>query len=241
MRLNRYLAQCGLGSRRAVEELIKAGRVRINGRVVERLAIHVDEQKDRVAVDEQPVGLPVRYEFIMLHKPKGYDVTRGGRHHHRRAYDLLPSGTHPSVQAVGRLDRNSTGLLLFTNDGELNFRLTHPRHGCRKVYAVDVEGAVGREVLRRLEDGVELEDGPAKVIEVEKQQTGSRGESHLRIVIAEGRKRIIRRMCEAVDHPVVRLHRTAVGPLELGDLPIGRTRPLTSREVTRLRRSVGQD
>jgi len=149
MRLNKYLALCGLGSRRAVEQLILDGQVAIAGRPVSDLATQVGEGA-AVSIQGRPVHPVPRssFDYILLNKPRGYDVTRGGRHHHRRAWDLLPRETHPSVQSVGRLDRDSSGLLLFTNDGELAFRLTHPRYGCRKVYEVEVEGKVGAERWR---------------------------------------------------------------------------------------------
>jgi 23S rRNA pseudouridine2605 synthase len=239
MRLNKYLAHSGLGSRRAVEQLILDGQVSVNGQVARELATQVEPGRDSVFVAGKPVQPAVEFTYIMLNKPRGYDVTRGGRHHHRRAWDLLPKGTHPSVQSVGRLDRNSTGLLLFTNDGELAFRLAHPRHGCRKVYLAELEGTIGEESLRRLTGGIELEDGPARALEAERWPEAVKGQSRLRIVMGEGRKHIVRRMCEAVGHPVLNLERTAVDGLEIGELPRGKTRFLTGREVNRLRQSVG--
>jgi len=175
----------------------------------------------------------------MLNKPRGYDVTRGGRHHHRRAWDLLPEDTFPNVQSVGRLDRDSTGLLLFTNDGDLAFRLAHPRYGRRKVYEIEVEGKVPDEALGRLTQGLELEDGPERALQAERLPAKSAGQVRLRLVLEEGRKRIVRRMCEALGHPVLSLNRAAFGDLSLGDLPRGKTRPLTEREIRRLRQSVG--
>lgn len=239
MRLNQFLAQCGLGSRRAVEQIILGGQVILNGRLIRELATQINPERDRVTVAGKPVRPARQLEYIMLNKPRGYDVTRGGRHHHRRAWDLLPAGTHASVQSVGRLDRDSTGLLLFTNDGDLAFRLAHPRYGCRKVYIVDVEGKVGEALLRRLTEGIELEDGPARALDARRVPTTAEGQSRLLIVMSEGRKRIVRRLCEALGHPAVALNRTAVGGLELGDLARGKTRPLSRREVTRLRQSVG--
>jgi 23S rRNA pseudouridine2605 synthase len=242
LRLNRYLASCGLGSRRSVESLIRSGEVRINGKVVRELSTTVNTDHDKVTVGIKDVRPPMGRVYILMHKPRGYDVTRGGRHHHRRAWDLLPAGTHQSVQSVGRLDRNSTGLLLFTNDGETANRLTHPRFGCRKFYDVLVSGKVNEATLRKFREGIELDDGPARVVEIERlrinpermgDQTGRTG---LRMVITEGRNRIIRRMCDAVEHPVVALHRTRMGPLELGKLPTGRTRPLKQHEVNTLKK-----
>jgi len=239
MRLNKFLAQSGLGSRRAVEQLILAGTVSVNGAAVRALATQVDEENDQVVVGGQAVRPVRQFEYLLLNKPRGYDVTRGGRHHHRRAWDLLPKDTHNSVQSVGRLDRDSTGLLLFTNDGELAFRLAHPRYGCRKTYEVDVEGNLSLVAMARLSEGVELEDGPARAVQVEKLPGLVKGQGRLKIVMVEGRNRIVRRMCEALGHPVVALNRIAVAGLELGDLPRGKTRPLSKQEVRRLRQAVG--
>ena len=241
MRLNKYLALCGLGSRRAVEQIILEGQVTINGRKVADLATQVDEGHDVVSVGEsilQPVHSR-NYEYILLNKPHGYDVTRGGRHHHRRAWDLLPKETHPSVQSVGRLDRDSTGLLIFTNDGDLAYRLTHPRYGCRKVYEVETEREMNDETLRRLKTGVDLEDGPAHAVSAERIPADVSGYPRVQIVMEEGRNRIVRRMCDAVGHPAVNLNRSAIGPLQLGSLARGKTRLLNRREITKLRKLVG--
>jgi len=240
LRLNRYLAGCGLGSRRSVESLIRSGKVRINDRVVRELATTVDPGHDCVTVEGKQIRPASGPVYILMNKPRGYDVTRGGRHHHRRAWDLLPNSTHPSVQSVGRLDRNSTGLLLFTNDGETANRLTHPRFGCRKTYAVLVKGQVDDVTLKRFSDGIELDDGPARAIEIrrlstsgERTREGDR-QAGLQMVITEGRNRMIRRMCQAVEHPVIALHRSRLGPLRLDSLPTGKTRPLKRQEVTAL-------
>jgi 23S rRNA pseudouridine2605 synthase len=240
MRLNKYLALCGLGSRRAVEQLITEGQVEIGGRTVSDLATQVDESQDTVTVQGHAVRPVERrnFEYIILNKPRGYDVTRGGRHHHRRAWDLLPKDTHPSVQSVGRLDRDSTGLLLFTNDGELAFRLTHPRFGCRKVYDVEVEGDPSMETLARLTQEVMLDDGPAHAVSVERIPSPPSEPVRLRIIMEEGRNRIVRRLCEAVGHPVVSLDRIVFGPLHLNNLSRGKTRALTPREIGALRREV---
>lgn len=239
MRLNKFLAQSGLGSRRAVEQLILDGIVKVNGKPVTELATQVDLEHDTVEVQGRTVRPVRKLEYIALNKPRGYDVTRGGRHHHRRAWDLLPEGTHPSVQSVGRLDRDSMGLLLFTNDGELAFRLTHPSYGCQKTYEVAVEGNVAPETAQQLMNGVELEDGLARAVLAVKMPSTEEGISRLKVIMEEGRNRIVRRMFEALRYPVVALNRTAIGGLTLGIIPRGKTRPLTSREVMVLRKSVG--
>lgn len=238
MRINKYLAQSGLGSRRSVEELISGGKVSINGKVVRELFTQVGEE-DRIEVKGKVVRPPRSHVYVVMFKPKGYDVTRGGRHHHRRAWDLLAEGTHPSVQSVGRLDRDSSGLLLFTNDGDLAFRLSHPSHGCKKIYEVLLEGEVTDETIKKLGAGVELEDGMAHALKVRKLDCPEKGYAVLALTMGEGRKHIVRRLCEAVGHPVLELHRTDIGPLNIGKLRKGKTRPLTEAEIARLYNTVG--
>jgi pseudouridine synthase len=226
VRLNRYLASAGVGSRRAVDELIRAGRVTVNGQMGE-LGGAVGEG-DVVAVDGRPVA-PQELAYLMLHKPPGVVTTARDPQGRRTVVDLVESPQR--VYPVGRLDRDTTGLLLLTNDGELANRLAHPRHGVEKTYVADVEGDPPPDVLRRLAEGVELADGPTAPARVRRLGAG-----RIELVIHEGRNRQVRRMCEAVGHPVRRLHRSAYGSLELGALAEGRWRALTSEEVDALRR-----
>jgi pseudouridine synthase len=225
VRLNRYLASAGVGSRRAVDELIRAGRVTVNGQMGE-LGSAVGEG-DVVAVDGRPVA-PQELAYLMLHKPPGVVTTARDPQGRRTVVDLVESPQR--VYPVGRLDRDTTGLLLLTNDGELANRLAHPRHGVEKTYVADVEGDPPPDVLRRLAEGVELADGPTAPARVRRLGAG-----RIELVIHEGRNRQVRRMCEAVGHPVRRLHRSAYGALELGALAEGRWRALTSEEVDALR------
>jgi pseudouridine synthase len=225
VRLNRYLASAGVGSRRAVDELIRAGRVTVNGQMGE-LGGAVGEG-DVVAVDGRPVA-PQELAYLMLHKPPGVVTTASDPQGRRTVVDLVESPQR--VYPVGRLDRDTTGLLLLTNDGELANRLAHPRHGVEKTYVADVEGDPPPDVLRRLAEGVELADGPTAPARVRRLGAG-----RIELVIHEGRNRQVRRMCEAVGHPVRRLHRSAYGALELGALAEGRWRALTSEEVDALR------
>ena len=225
VRLNRYLASAGVGSRRAVDELIRAGRVTVNGQVGE-LGGAVGEG-DVVAVDGRTVA-PQELAYLMLHKPPGVVTTASDPQGRRTVVDLVESPQR--VYPVGRLDRDTTGLLLLTNDGELANRLAHPRHGVEKTYVADVEGDPPPDVLRRLAEGVELADGPTAPARVRRLGAG-----RIELVIHEGRNRQVRRMCEAVGHPVRRLHRSAYGALELGALAEGRWRALTSEEVDALR------
>jgi pseudouridine synthase len=176
----------------------------------------------------------------MMNKPLGYEVTRSRRHACKRVYNLLPEDTPPSVQPVGRLDRDSCGLLLFTNDGELAYRLTHPGYGCPKTYLVQVKGRIDPREIERLRSGIELEDGPARPLCVDTVSGQRPAVRCLKMVMGEGRKRIVRRMCAAVGHPVVSLQRIAQGPIRLGALPEGETRTLSQEEVEALRRTVAK-
>lgn len=235
-RLQKYLAHAGVASRRKCEELIAAGRVRVNGETVTVLGTQVDPQRDRVEVDGRLITLPRRHTYLLLNKPRGYLTTAQDPHGRRTVMDLIPSGTR--VYPVGRLDLDSEGLLLLTDDGELAQRLTHPSHEHDREYHVWVDGRPEQGSLQQLRQGIELEDGrtwPAKVTVLRRE----RGGTWLRFVIHEGRKRQLRRMCEAVGHPVRRLIRVAMGPLALGDLAEGQHRSLTRQEQQALRRAVG--
>ncbi|MBI3736510.1 rRNA pseudouridine synthase [Candidatus Sumerlaeota bacterium] len=232
MRLNRYLAQCGAGSRRSVEDFIREGRVRLNGAVTREMGTQVDPASDRVELDGKEVRPAESPVYIMLNKPAGYDVTRRDPHSGRTIFDLLPSDLPASVQAVGRLDRDTTGLLLLTNDGELAFRLTHPRHGVEKEYLCFGPRPATRDQLDQLVSGVALDDGLARALKAENVETPSRA---LRMVVSLGRKRIIRRLCKAVGFELTALHRSRVGPIALGDLQEGNSRGLTAHEIAGLR------
>lgn len=225
MRLNAYLARAGVASRRKADELIKAGRVTVNGRPGELNTFVA--AADRVEVDGRPVAKQ-RLAYLLLHKPAGVVTTArdpGGR---PTVVDLVPQD--PRVVPVGRLDADTTGALLLTNDGELAHRLAHPRYEVDKVYVADVEGDPTDEAVRALAEGVELEDGrtaPAKARRV--------GPSRIELTLHEGRRHQVKRMCEAVGHPVRRLHRGAYAGLTLGRLLPGQWRELTRDEVEALR------
>jgi pseudouridine synthase len=242
MRLQKMLAHAGVASRRASEQLILQGRVQVNGRVVTEMGTKVDPRRDVIVVDGKRVRVARKRRYYKLHKPAGYlSVMRDSRGR-RTLADLVPNvdGLHP----VGRLDLDSEGLILLTDDGELTQLLTHPRYEHSKEYLVLVRGVPKRNVVRDLQAGIELEDGktsPARVTQPVETPLGSapRGQTWLKMVIHEGRKRQIRRMCAAIGHPVQRLVRVRVGPIELEDLPIGSYRPLTRSELHRLRTVVG--
>ena len=229
-RLQKTLARLGFGSRRVCEELIEQGRVTVNGDVAV-LGRRIDVEHDAVAVDGVPVGVRPDLVYYLLHKPAGVVTTASDTHGRDTVLELVPA--EPRVFPVGRLDMDTEGLLLLTNDGELAHRLTHPSFGVDKEYLAHVEGKPDKNALVRLRKGVELEDGmtaPAKVALLD--------DSLLRIVIHEGRKRQVRRMCEAIGHPVIRLVRTRIGPLTDTKLKAGEWRRVTSEEVIALSRSL---
>ena len=231
-RLAKYLAHAGVASRRAAERLIGDGRVTVGGSVVSDPAHAVDESSE-VAVDGRPVA-PEPREVHALHKPAGVVSTARDTHGRATVVDMVAS--EQRLYPVGRLDADSTGLLLLTNDGELAERLTHPRYGVEKTYRVSVEPpSVSERALRRLREGVELDDGPTSPARVRR-----RGPGVLEISIAEGRKRQVRRMCEVVGHRVTALERVAFGPLRLSGLAEGESRRLTAVEVERLREAASQ-
>lgn len=212
-----------------------AGRVQVNGRTVQELGFQVDPDRDEVRVDGRVIRPPARLCYYILHKPAGYVTTVSDPQGRPTVMSLVPSSER--VYPVGRLDLDTEGLLLLTNDGPLAHRLTHPRYGVRKVYLAQVAGLVGPETVERLRRGVVLEDGPTaparvRVVGQDKESTV------LELEISEGRKRQVRRMCQAVGHPVLYLKRIAFGPLRLGRLPLGACRLLTDAEVAALRRAA---
>ena len=234
-RLQRSLARAGFGSRRACEELIRAGRVSIDGRVA-ALGDRVDPARQTVAVDGHRVSVDPELRYFLLHKPTGVTTTLADPHAERDLTEFLPDGGR--VFPVGRLDRDTEGLLILTNDGDLANRLLHPRHEVEREYLAEVEGVPGDRDLARLRAGVELEDGPARAISARVAGTsGERGA--VRLVLTEGRKREVRRMLAAIGFPVRRLVRLRFGPLRLGDLAPGERRPLEAEEVSALYRTAG--
>ncbi|HEX5726118.1 MAG TPA: pseudouridine synthase, partial [Longimicrobiaceae bacterium] len=234
LRLQAYLARAGVASRRHSEELIAQGRVEVNGAVVTTPGTKVRPGRDRVAVDGRTVDLG-KVVWIALHKPKGYTTSRHDQYGRETVYELLPEN-YQALFHVGRLDRDSEGLLLLTNDGETANRLLHPSFGTTKEYLADVEGKPSTEVLRRLVEGVELEDGTARAESAQRVRQVDLDVFRLRVVLREGKKREVRRMLEAVGHPVRRLLRQRFGPVELGELPKGKWRVVLPAELNRLTR-----
>jgi 23S rRNA pseudouridine2605 synthase len=235
MRLAKFLAHAGIASRRAAEDIVRAGRVTVAGETVLDPARDVDEHSG-VAVDGEPLRGAREHVVFAVHKPEGVVSTAKDTHGRPTVVELAPRGAG-RLYPVGRLDVDTTGLILLTNDGDLAHRLTHPSFEVPKVYRARVgRPPVRAEAMNRLRDGIELEDGrtaPAKVRRL--------APDTLEITIHEGRKRQVKRMCEAVGHPVKRLERIAFGPLELGDLPRGRWRRLSDAEVQSLMAAASVD
>jgi pseudouridine synthase len=233
VRLQKYLAMAGAASRRAAEKMIMEGRVKVNGQTVTKMGVTVD----LVELDNRPVKLSAKKEYILLYKPVGYLTTLKDPYGRPTVKDLIKD-VESRVFPVGRLDLDTSGLLLLTNDGELANRLTHPAYGVEKEYLVRVHDLPGSEVLQKLEKGIMLDDGctaPAKVRLIK----GGRPTSVLTLTIREGRNRQVRRMLEAVQHPVVSLKRIRFGPLTLTGMKSGHWRRLTAAEVKALKGLVG--
>jgi 23S rRNA pseudouridine2605 synthase len=234
-RLQRALARAGWGSRRSAEDLIRQGRVTINHRVAE-IGDRTDPSQDVVEVDGRRVSIDPSRRYIAFHKPAGVTTTLGDRHAESDIRPYLPAGSR--VVPVGRLDRDTEGLLLLTNDGALANRLAHPRYGVEKEYLAEVDGVPSGRQVARLRRGVQLADGTARAVAARRvARAGERGA--LRVVMVEGRKREVRRMLGAVGLPVRRLVRVRVGPVRLGRLAAGEVRELTPEEVRALYRAAG--
>jgi len=235
-RLHKFMAQSGVASRRSSEDLIAQGKVRVNGKLVTQPGFKIDPLKDRVEVDGQSLHLPEKNIYILLFKPAGYLSTVNDPQGRRKVTDLL-HGIKQRVYPVGRLDYDSEGLLLLTNDGELTNALTHPSHEIPKTYHAHVQGVPEQAKLDVLARGVVLEDGvtaPAKV----KLFRNMGDSAWLEITIHEGKNRQVRRMCEQIGHPVIGLRRVGIGPLKIGDLQRSRYRHLTAGEVKMLKKAA---
>jgi 23S rRNA pseudouridine2605 synthase len=238
-RLQKILSAAGVASRRLAEELITQGRVTVNGRTVTELGTKADADRDEIKVDGRRIRAVKRRRYILLYKPRGYITSRSDPQGRATVMDLVKS-IHEYIYPVGRLDYDSEGLLLLTNDGELAARLTHPRHEVDKVYEARVRGVPDPHALERLEKGVTIEGrrtSPARVRASEPQQRQSGEQTVIELTIHEGRQRQVRKMFEAIGHPVVRLRRVRIGPIADPALKAGYYRELTAPEVARLRRA----
>lgn len=238
-RLNKYIAQAGIASRRRADELIAYGKVRVNGKVVRELGTIV-APGDKVDVSGTPIAPLTNTAYLVVHKPAGVLTTMRDPQGRRTITELLPKHA-PRVVPVGRLDYDTAGVLLMTNDGDLANRLLHPRYGVEKTYRATIAGRLSTEEVKRLNDGVLLDSGEQAAgakLRVVSVRTGT---SVVDITIHEGRNRQVRRMFDAVGHAVQALVRLRFGPIALGDLPVGHTRALTPKELSALRRVASQD
>ena len=237
IRLQKVLAAAGIGSRRKCEELIAQGRVEVDGKVVDRMGVRVDPDSAVVRVDGERINVAPDRVYLALNKPIGVVTTMSDDLGRPCIGDYFGE-RRERLFHVGRLDTDTEGLLLLTNDGELSNRLTHPSWGIEKVYLAQVQGQIAKDVGKTLMAGIELDDGPAVVDHFAVVQQAE-GRSLVEITLHEGRNRIVRRIMEAVGHPVNRLVRTQVGQVRLGDMRPGAVRPLTRSEVAELYESVG--
>ncbi len=231
-RLQKILSQAGIASRRASEQLMRDGRVTVNGATIRELGTKADASSDDIRVDGRRIRVVERRRYLLLNKPRGYVTTRSDPQRRPTVIDLL-GGVRDYLYPVGRLDFDSEGLLLLTNDGDLAARLTHPRHGLPRVYDVRVLGDVDRHDVERLAKGVTIEGRRTSPADVK-----ALGPSHLLVTIREGRNRQVRKMCDAIGHPVSSLRRIAIGPIRDARLKPGQWRDLTAQEVARLRHAV---
>ena len=237
-RLQKILSRAGSASRRAAEQMILAGRVRVNGRVVDRLGSKADPAHDRIELDGRPLKTSQELLYYLLYKPPGY-ITSLKDPQGRPTITAFLAGIKTRVYPVGRLDRDAEGLLVLTNDGELAGRLMHPRHHVPKTYRVKVRGLPSREALARLAGGeIILGDRPAAPAEVSLLKTG-RDRAWLKMTLIEGRHHQVKRMCSIVGHPVLKLKRISYGPLELGRIEPGGVRRLGAFEVAALKKAAG--
>ena len=237
IRLQKVLAAAGIGSRRACEVLIEEGRVEVDGQVVLEQGMRVDPSRSVIKVDGMRIPTAPGHVVLALNKPRGVHSTMSDERGRPCVGDYL-SGRKERLFHVGRLDADTEGLLLLTNDGELAQRLAHPSHGVTKTYLAQVRGTIPRDLGRRLRDGVELEDGIVRVDRF-KVVTSAPGRALVEVVLHEGRKHVVRRMLAEVGHPVEGLVRVKVGPIGLGDLRSGKVRTLSIQEVGELYAAVG--
>lgn len=231
-RLNKYLAGAGVASRRQADLLIRAGRVKVNGTIVSEMGFQINPQGDLVEVNGRPVQKRTDFEYLILHKPPGYLSTMRDPFQRPTVIDLLPK-TDFRLYPVGRLDLDTSGLLFFTNDGDLALALTHPRHLVEKVYQAKVSGIPTDSELKKLAQGIVLEDGPTAPAKIALDRVEN-GNAIIIITLREGRKRQVKRMMRVIGHPVLSLHRKAMGPLTLGELKPGECRRPTKDELNEL-------
>jgi len=227
IRLQKWLSQAGVASRRKAEELIIAGKVAVNGNIITQLGTRADTSRDRVTVNGQPCEVATSKIYIALHKPEGVVTTASDQFNRPTVMDYIPKDTH--CYPVGRLDYDTSGLIILTNDGEFAQKLAHPKHGITKTYTAIIKGLPDDEQLKAFASGLMIEGRLTAPCEIEiiKKEPNAK----VRIKLGEGRNRQVRKMCEAIGHPVISLKRVEVGPVKLGSLPQGQWRYLTPAEI----------
>ncbi|HMI35931.1 MAG TPA: pseudouridine synthase [Propionibacteriaceae bacterium] len=238
VRLQKVLAAAGIASRRGCEILISEGRVEVNSEIVTEQGRRVDPERDVIRVDGARIPPPRRHRYLALNKPRGVVTTMSDPEGRRTVADLVTKGKEDRLFHVGRLDTDTEGLLILTNDGDFAHRLAHPSYQVTKTYIAEVGGLVGEQALSRLRRGITLEDGPVRPTSVKIVSTAG-DKTLLKITIQEGRNRIVRRTMEAVGHPVRRLSRIGIGPVRLGNLKVGEYRDLTREELGGLLDLIG--
>lgn len=236
IRLQKVLAQAGVASRRASEELIAEGRVEVNGQIVTEQGTRVNPERDTIRVDGSRIPPPRRHLYLVLNKPRGVVSTMDDPQARPDLNQYVPR--HQRLFHVGRLDTDTEGLLILTNDGDFANKLAHPSHEVPKTYLAEVEGRVDNKTLRRLQKGLLLDDGPIKPDKV-RLVTRADNRSLVQLTLHEGRNRIVRRIFDSIGHPVRQLSRIAIGPVGLGQLAIGTTRELTREELGGLLDIIG--
>lgn len=235
MRINKYIASCGVASRRKAEEIILEKRVKVNGKVIEELSFNIDEKNDLVEIDGKKIRISENYIYIALNKPEGYITTVKDQFDRPSVLDLV-SNINERIYPIGRLDYETSGLLILTNDGDLTYKLTHPKHEVAKTYVARVKGIPSIEKMKKFEEGLYIEDyktAPAKIRIIDKNE--EKNYSICEIKIHEGRNRQVRKMCKAIGHPVQRLKRTAMGKITIKGTEIGKYRHLTAEEIEYLK------
>ena len=235
MRINKYIASCGIASRRKAEEIILQERVKVNGKIVKDLSFKIDEENDLVEIDNEKINMKKENIYIVLNKPEGYITTVKDQFDRPSVVDLL-TDIKERIYPIGRLDYETSGLLILTNDGDLTYKLTHPKHEVAKVYIARVKGIPTYEEITNFENGLYIEDyktSPAKIKILEKNE--EKNYSICQIQIHEGRNRQVRKMCKAINHPVQRLKRVAMGKITLKGTEVGKYRHLTNEEIKYLK------
>ncbi len=235
MRINKYIALCGVASRRKAEELILSNRVKVNDEIITELSYQVDEKNDIVKVDDKIIKEEEKLVYILLNKPEGYITTVKDQFDRPSVLDLV-SDIKERVYPIGRLDYETSGLLLLTNDGDLTYKLTHPKHEVEKTYVARVKGKPNRHEIENFKNGLKIEDyitskAKLKIVKYDDKKDVST----LEIKIHEGKNRQVRKMCKAINHPVLRLKRVAMGKIKIQDCQIGKYRYLTEEEIKYLK------